>query len=257
MEREKWESVLIDYIDGKLNDAEKEKVENELAKNEDAYKVYEELREVMLVMDRAQTLNPNPQRKATFKLQLEKEIQSQNSTRTIFFQPMVYRAAAAIALVMLGIGLGYWINKNTQQAQELAELKKEMEVTKQAMFELLANQNSASQRIVGATVAYEMDRTDDEIVNVLVKTLNSDPNTNVRLAALDALSKFYQQPHVRKALIASLEKQTDSMVQIMLIRMLVEMKEKGIINDLKRISTDERELPAVKDEAYAGLLRLS
>jgi hypothetical protein len=34
-----------------------------------------------------------------------------------------------------------------------------------------------------------MEKPDDEIVNVLVKTMNEDVNTNVRLAALDALGR--------------------------------------------------------------------
>ncbi|HEY8934956.1 MAG TPA: HEAT repeat domain-containing protein, partial [Cyclobacteriaceae bacterium] len=80
---------------------------------------------------------------------------------------------------------------------------------------------------------------------------------NVRLAALDALGKFHQQESVRKALIASLSIQKDPVVQISLIRLMVEMKEKGIVTQLQKITTDSETLPAVKDEAQAGLLRLS
>ena len=93
--------------------------------------------------------------------------------------------------------------------------------------------------------------------NALIQAMNEDQNTNVRIAALEALGKFHNQPHVRKALIASLRTQKDPLVQIALIRLMVEMKEKGITKNLKRISTDEETLPAVKDEAQAGILRLS
>ena len=91
----------------------------------------------------------------------------------------------------------------------------------------------------------------------LIYAMNEDPNTNVRIAALEALGKFRNQPDVRKALIASLRTQKDPLVQIALIRLMVEMKEKGITEELERISTDEETLPAVKDEAHAGLLKLS
>ena len=87
--------------------------------------------------------------------------------------------------------------------------------------------------------------------------MNEDPNTNVRMAALEALGKFHNQPHVRKALVASLNTQKDPVVQIALIRLMVEMKEKDITKELERISTDEETLQAVKDEAQAGILRLS
>jgi HEAT repeat protein len=122
---------------------------------------------------------------------------------------------------------------------------------------MLGNDLSASQRLQGATVALRMDRADNELVTVLVRTLTDDPNTNVRLAALDALSKFSSESPVRQALIKALSTQTDPLVQIELIRMLVGMKEKIILKELHRISTDEKLLNEVKDEAHSGIPRLS
>jgi len=125
------------------------------------------------------------------------------------------------------------------------------------MLSMLENQQSASQRVMGATVAYELPKADDEIVNVLSKTLNEDSNTNVRLAALEALGKFYQQDHVRKILVTSLTTQKDPVVQIALIRLLVQMKEKQIVNELQKITHDGQVMKAVKDEAHSGILKLS
>jgi len=119
------------------------------------------------------------------------------------------------------------------------------------------NDQSASQRMNGVTVAYKLEKADDEIVNVLVKTMNEDTNTNVRLAALEALGKFQTEPTVRKALIASLSTQKDPMVQIALIQLLVKMKEKGVMKDLERMTKDKTIMRAVKDEAYSGILKLS
>ena len=93
-------------------------------------------------------------------------------------------------------------------------------------------------------------------VNALIPAIQDRDGEVVR-EALEALGKFYSQPHVRKALIASLNTQKDPLVQIALIRLMVEMKAQGITKELERISTDEETLPAVKDEAHAGILRLS
>ena len=87
--------------------------------------------------------------------------------------------------------------------------------------------------------------------------MEEDPNTNVRLTALEALGKFYQQEHVRRALVTSLTTQKDPVVQIALIRLLVQMKEKQIVNDLEKITRDGQVMKAVKDEAYSGILKLS
>ncbi len=125
------------------------------------------------------------------------------------------------------------------------------------MLSMLENPQSASQRYMGATGAYVVPKADDEIVNVLAKTMNADPNTNVRLAALEALGKFYQQEHVRKALVTSLTTQKDPVVQIALIRLLVQMKEKQIVKELQKITRDGQVMKAVKDEAHSGILKLS
>ena len=132
-----------------------------------------------------------------------------------------------------------------------------MEATKQMMMAMLDNTQSASQRMMGATVAFKMEKADDQIVRALTKTMNEDPNTNVRLVALEALGKFHQQDYVRKALIASLATQKDPIVQIALIRLMVQIKEKEVMKELQRITNDEEVLPAVKDEAHAGILKLS
>ncbi len=87
--------------------------------------------------------------------------------------------------------------------------------------------------------------------------MNEDPNTNVRLAALDALSKFHTEPQVRKVLLDALSTQKDPMVQIALIQLMVKMKEKSVVNDLKKIVDDSETMKAVKDEAYSGILILS
>jgi len=168
-----------------------------------------------------------------------------------------YRIAASVALLIVGGGIGVWINTYYKQQVQLEAMRREMDATKHALMTMIGNPQSASQRLQGVNVAYKMERTDDEIVTTLVRAMNEDPNTNVRLAALEALSKFRQQPHVRKALIASLAIQKDPVVQIALIRLMIDMKEKEVVNQLQRITDDAETLPAVKDEAHAGILRLS
>jgi hypothetical protein len=128
---------------------------------------------------------------------------------------------------------------------------------KEELFHLLSNDLSASERIAGATKAYLIKNLDKEIIDVLVKTMDNDDNSNVRLAALDALSKFYREPYVKNKLVKSLEKQKDPVVQIALIELLTTMKEASIVNELQKISNDANSIKAVKDQAYAGIQKLS
>jgi anti-sigma factor RsiW len=261
MEKDKMEGMLIDYIDGNLSEAERKAVEQELAGNPEANTVYLQLREVLGTLNNSRELEPGKRLREKFEEALRIEIESAGKPMLrnyqLFFQPVLFRAAAAVVLVMVGIGIGFWINKNQQREADLAALRKEVEATKQMMMAMLDNQQSASQRMLGATVAFKMEKADDEIVKALTKAMNEDPNTNVRLAALEALGKFRHQAHVRAALIRSLTTQKDPVIQIALIRMMVEMKEKEAVKELRRITTDDEVLPAVKDEAHAGLLKLS
>jgi HEAT repeat protein len=162
-----------------------------------------------------------------------------------------------VLLVMAGVASENWINNNKQQEKELAELKQQVDENRRVMMAMLENQQSASQRMTGLSVAYEMDKPDDEIVSVLVKTMNEDPNSNVRLAAMDALGKFSNETTVRHALIQSLSTQKDPIVQIALIQLLVKMKETGVVKQLEQMTKDASTMKAVKDEAYSGILKLS
>ena len=86
--------------------------------------------------------------------------------------------------------------------------------------------------------------------------MNNDPNTNVRLAALDGLAKFYRDDYVKKQLIRSLKKQRDPMVQISLIGLLTRMKESAILSQLEGMAKDDNNIDAVKQTAYSGILEL-
>ncbi len=257
MNKEILEGMLIDYIDGKLNAADRARIEGELAQNAEAYSAYEQLREVMNAMDKSEKFEPGSRLKASFDHLLQEEIIKNKPAKTVFFRPLLLRMAAGIVLVMAGVAIGNWINTNNKHETEIAELRKQIEETKQGMLMMIDNQQSASQRIQGVNVAMRIEKADDEVVRALAKTMNDDPNTNVRLAALEALSNFHLEPLVRKILIQSLSQQKDPIVQIALIQLMVRMKEKEAVKDLENIINDAETMKAVRDEAYSGLLKLS
>ena len=257
MDKENLEGMLIDYIDGKLNDTDRTRIEQELKENKETLRIYKQLREVMNAMDKSEHLEPHARLKVSFDKFLQEEIKRSTPSKSVFFQAIVYRIAAAAVLVMAGIAIGNWINTNQQREAEIAELRKQVEETKRGMLIMMDNQQSASQRIQGVNVAMAIDKADGDVVRALAKTMNEDPNTNVRLAALEALSKFRQEPGVRRILIQSLTQQKDPVVQIALIQLMVRMKEKEAVKDLENIIEDAETMKAVKDEAYSGLLKLS
>src|SRR6478735_3324373 len=80
MEKEKLEGLLIDYIDGNLNDAERALVEKEL-QNESTAKLFEQLKEVMDLMDNSKAKVPGVSLKQNFEKSLQAEISKSNSNQ--------------------------------------------------------------------------------------------------------------------------------------------------------------------------------
>lgn len=127
---------------------------------------------------------------------------------------------------------------------------------RQVIFAGLQDMEAPSQRLIAAAKVFKMNTIDRDIIDVLSNTLNSDPNTNVRLAALDALGKFRRESYVKSKLVESLKKQNDPMVQIALIDMLTVMRERKIVDQLDKIVNDAKTMDAVKDHAYTSLFTL-
>lgn len=248
--------MLIDYIDGTLNAEERALVEQELKTDTDAKILLEQLQQVMGAMHKSKELQPSARLRKNFEAMLRSET-AQAGGRVVKFQPLYYRVAASVALLITATLIGFWVYQTNQHNKEMAALRKEMEDTKSMMLTMINNDLSASQRIQGVSVANTIQQVDDEVTIALMKTLNEDPNTNVRLAALEALSRFVNEPPVKASLIKSLAVQKDPMVQIALIQLLVRIKETTILPELKNIIDNDQSIKAVKDEAYTALLKLS
>jgi hypothetical protein len=139
----------------------------------------------------------------------------------------------------------------------LAKLRAQhLNAQKQVIFAELNDMDSPANRIKAVSRAHNFYKNGHDIVDALIERLNTDPNANVRLAALDGLNQFYRENYVRKKLLASLKKQQDPVVQIALINLLTNIRESGILEELERMSKDEKTQQIVKDCAYSGIIRL-
>jgi hypothetical protein len=127
---------------------------------------------------------------------------------------------------------------------------------KQVVLAGLNDMESPASRITAVTNIYKLKNSGNDVTNVLVKTLNTDPNANVRLAALDGLARFYREDNVREKLVASLKKQQEPIVQIALIELLTRIRASGILTELEKLAGDETNMKGVRDCAYSNMLRL-
>lgn len=172
----------------------------------------------------------------------ERELKNRDKKLPAPSKAMIWtlRAAAAIILVLTGLTAGLLLNQQQGASDEqLAALREEISQMKSALMYGSVQQASASERISAVHTTSRLQQTnpqlDEEITDILIYTMNNDQNVNVRLAAAEALFKFRNEPGIGKALTNSLSQQSDPLMQITLIDILVEMKQKSAINEMQKM----------------------
>ena len=113
MDNEKLESLMIDYIDGKLSGELSQIVESHIQKSEAHMQKYLSLKKVMGLMDESEALTPSNSLRQGFEAMLsdaQDALPEKGRRRWLWDQwPVPVRAAAAVALLALGAGFGmYW-----------------------------------------------------------------------------------------------------------------------------------------------------
>jgi hypothetical protein len=170
-----------------------------------------------------------------------------------------YQIALAFVLIAAGLGSGYFLSvrSRTTAQTEVAGLRSEVDDMRRILAVSLLKQSSPSERLLGVSWSSRIDRPGEEIIQMLLDALDHDSNVNVRLAAVDALYLFYDHPEVKAGLVDSLAKQTSPLVQMSLINLLVEIRERRAVDALRRLVQDEKLNPKVKERAEMGLVQLS
>lgn len=170
------------------------------------------------------------------------------------FSGPAWKMAAATILLVGGAWIGsIFQQKKDAQPDQLAYLQKEVKEMKQVLLFSLIDDQSASQRIKAVSYAEEMSNPNQDVIDALMNTLNNDKNANVRLASLYSLARWADSRTVRDSLVLSLGKQTEPIVQIVLINLLAEKRETRAIAPLKAILSNGKSMKEVKDAAQKGL----
>lgn len=138
----------------------------------------------------------------------------------------------------------------------LAQLRAEVAGMKQMMAVALLQQQSVSERLRGVEWSCRLARPDAQVLSALLRALDTDPNVNVRLAAVDALHQFAGDDTVRQGLLRALGQQKSPLVQVELINLMVDLNEKQSVPVLRDLSRQPELNPAVRERADWGLQKL-
>ena len=174
-----------------------------------------------------------------------------------------FQMGLSFALLVVGVGIGYTAHSGSKPQEaaslvnpELAQLRGEVTNMRQMVALSLLQQQSASERLRGVSYAVQVPSSDTEVLSALLKTVNQDPNVNVRLQAVDALHQFGASPLTRNAVVQSIAKQDVPLVQIALIDLLVDLKDKESSPELAKIAADEKINEGVRQHATLALGKL-
>ncbi len=268
MKCEQISEHLIDYIDLKLDSDTTEIIKRHILECENCQKEYNELKKLFDNIEQNEEIKPDVSLKNNFNriLEEEKKLQTNQSDIKVIQlripnKKIIWQIAAAITLLITGFLSGYQFNNTDSNKsvkdKQLTEMKNDVdEMKKMMVFNLLKNE-SASQRIQAVNYSEELSRPDSEIIEALINTLDSDKNTNVRLAAVYSLARFKTNNKVKDAFIETLNSQNDPMIQIVIINILVEMEEVKAVDELQNLLKNKDLNEQVKKQAKMGVEVLS
>ena len=168
----------------------------------------------------------------------------------------VLQFALPLTFLVVGLGAGLLLRGGRPASSEGAQLQKNILDREQATAVSLLQQGSASERLQGISLIREADKRGETTLNALLDALNTDPNVNVRLAAVEALYLFGADPQVKNRIVFSLERQDSPLVQSALIDLLVSLREQRAVSALRQLIQDQKLNPYVKKKAAAGIQQL-
>jgi hypothetical protein len=127
------------------------------------------------------------------------------------------------------------------------------------ILSLLSNEVSSSTRVSGLQKANKLSNIEAGLIEAIVKRATMDPNSNVRLAAIEVIVSRLDQPYMPEILEKIFLKQDDPFVQTQLIDVIANIDTDRFDPDIKNRLIALTENPAtaefVKYRAYALLMK--
>ena len=166
------------------------------------------------------------------------------------------RVAWSASLLAIGFFSGLYLANSRSSSQDLAAMQSELANMKQVVVLSMLQQQSASARLEGVTWSTRDQQLDPKVLSALLHTLRHDPSVDVRLAALDALSRHSGQPQVRTSVVNALQDQQSPLVQVALIDQLVEWHDREAAPHLEKLRQSPNLNPTVRQRAEWAISKL-
>jgi len=222
---------LLDYLDNNLETERKARFEEHVKECPDCSKILEQFRKLNEKLSGAKSIEPTEGFEHDFyqKLQFEKEKISNRHSFTGLLKE-TYKVAAAVLLFAGGTIFGLIIQNQRSNKTNLTSLENEVKQLKHYVTLSVLNENTASEKIKAIDFVFEQQQLEKETALALYNTLISDDNSNVRIAAANALHYFSNDETIRKMLMHALIDQNDPYIQAELITIIAKFNNREAYN---------------------------
>ncbi len=256
MKCENDKEMLTVYMNNQMTDAERTAFENHLAGCAECRQELDANLHIWNLMEDITVPEPSDKMQVRFNAMLDTYQDSVNEKknavtgiiekiRQVFTLQPAFILAYSVILIIAGLGVGLLLNRPPKPIITVSEsnagrgpidsLATQVHEMKQMVMLALLQNPSASERIKGVSYTSEITGANKEVINALFTTLNNDPNTNVRLMTLEALTRYANDPAVREGLVQSIVQQDSPLMQSALADAMLKLQEKRSVQPFKKL----------------------
>ncbi|WP_299532381.1 HEAT repeat domain-containing protein [Ulvibacterium sp.] len=263
MEQERFDIWMMEYLSDALDEDGKKEFEGFVQNHPKYQKQLSEMQRTWNQVDITSVPEPSDAMDQRFFGMLHGEIEKSEKSKdgitswfsklgTVFWRPQM---AYGLLLLLLGLNLGYFLNSegSSENVRTTVVSDTEAEEVREQLVLTLLEQPSANKRLQGINEVTKIKEVDETVISALLQTLNSDPNVNVRLAAIESLTNYLDNPTVREGLVQSIVKQDSPIVQVTLASLMVALQEKKSIEPFKTLMRTQEMDKSVKEKLETSI----
>lgn len=265
MDSKKIEILTMEYLSKNMKAQEQADFEELLQNHPEYLQLFDGLRETWQGIDNIESPSPSEKMDERFYAMLHEEAEkreksdSKSADGFWTFLESLWKPQLAYGILILGLGLftGYFL-RPTSPAEQIettvvSQSEPETEGVRQQLVLTLLEQPSASKRLQGINEANKIGKTDEKVIDALLQTLNNDSNVNVRLAAIESLTNYVNDPKVREGLVQSIVRQDAPIVQVTLANLMVALQEIRSIEPFKTLMQSKELNTSVKKKLETSI----
>ena len=244
-------SLMADRLNGRLADDDEHKLDEHLR---DCFACRDEAAAISSLwaeMGEADDHVPHERMRVRFHAAVAAYEQRARSRGLIWVADVIgltrpaLQAGIAAALIVFGVVIGRgW----SATGEEIETLRRDV----RAMSVALLNHQSASERLLGVSQSMR-NASYSPASSALLDVVRYDGNLNVRLAAVEALAGWLDQPEVGSGLLQALEGEKAPLMQVTLVDLLLDHNVGGAVIAVQRLLDEEDLDPIVRDFARTAL----